>query len=159
MDPLTPGSGRFSGLSLPEIYQPAEPSRSAITEVIKDVANGGKLVRWKGFEPSRYCYRQPLKLVRLPVPPPPHKTQSLLTFAARFGLAARGSGRLLRLRLSCNLAQKQSKLYHSSRASRNFCSAAITASESAKRAACSPELSQEPSVESAREFAAARVVS
>jgi hypothetical protein len=28
-------------------------------------------VRWKGFEPSRYCYRQPLKLVRLPVPPPP----------------------------------------------------------------------------------------
>jgi hypothetical protein len=29
------------------------------------------LVRWKGFEPSRYCYRQPLKLVRLPVPPPP----------------------------------------------------------------------------------------
>jgi hypothetical protein len=29
-------------------------------------------VRWKGFEPSRYCYRQPLKLVRLPVPPPPH---------------------------------------------------------------------------------------
>jgi len=59
--------------------------------------------------------------------------------------------------LSCNLAQKQSKLYHSSRASRNFCSAAITASESAKRAACSPELSQEPSLESAQGFAAARV--
>jgi hypothetical protein len=33
-----------------------------------------KMVRWKGFEPSRYCYRQPLKLVRLPVPPPPQKT-------------------------------------------------------------------------------------
>src|SRR5262249_25377651 len=32
---------------------------------------GWELVRWKGFEPSRYCYRQPLKLVRLPVPPPP----------------------------------------------------------------------------------------
>ncbi len=30
-------------------------------------------MRWKGFEPSRYCYRQPLKLVRLPVPPPPQK--------------------------------------------------------------------------------------
>ena len=45
-------------------------------------------MRWKGFEPSRYCYRQPLKLVRLPVPPPPHKTQSLLLFAARFRLAA-----------------------------------------------------------------------
>ena len=33
-----------------------------------------KLVRWKGFEPSRYCYRQPLKLVRLPVPPPPQNS-------------------------------------------------------------------------------------
>ena len=34
---------------------------------------------------------------------------------------------------------------------------AITASDSAKRAACSPELSQEPSVESAQGFAAAPV--
>src|SRR5260221_4935020 len=33
-----------------------------------------KLVRWKGLEPSRYCYRQPLKLVRLPVPPPPQNS-------------------------------------------------------------------------------------
>lgn len=30
------------------------------------------LVRSSGFEPPRYCYRQPLKLVRLPVPPRPH---------------------------------------------------------------------------------------
>ena len=30
-----------------------------------------KLVRKGGFEPPRYCYRQPLKLVRLPVPPLP----------------------------------------------------------------------------------------
>jgi hypothetical protein len=37
----------------------------------EDVRKQKKLVRWKGFEPSRYCYRQPLKLVRLPVPPPP----------------------------------------------------------------------------------------
>src|ERR1700724_1622211 len=29
------------------------------------------LVRWSGFEPPRYCYRQPLKLVRLPIPPRP----------------------------------------------------------------------------------------
>jgi hypothetical protein len=28
-----------------------------------------RLVRKGGFEPPRYCYRQPLKLVRLPVPP------------------------------------------------------------------------------------------
>jgi hypothetical protein len=31
------------------------------------------LVRSSGFEPPRYCYRQPLKLVRLPVPPRPHR--------------------------------------------------------------------------------------
>ena len=29
------------------------------------------MVRSSGFEPPRYCYRQPLKLVRLPVPPRP----------------------------------------------------------------------------------------
>jgi hypothetical protein len=29
------------------------------------------VVRKGGFEPPRYCYRQPLKLVRLPVPPLP----------------------------------------------------------------------------------------
>src|SRR5580704_10137615 len=33
-----------------------------------------KMVRSSGFEPPRYCYRQPLKLVRLPVPPRPRKT-------------------------------------------------------------------------------------
>ena len=30
-----------------------------------------RMVRSSGFEPPRYCYRQPLKLVRLPVPPRP----------------------------------------------------------------------------------------
>src|SRR3954471_17841290 len=30
-----------------------------------------RLVRKGEFEPPRYCYRQPLKLVRLPVPPLP----------------------------------------------------------------------------------------
>src|SRR6185437_12203718 len=30
------------------------------------------LVRSSAFEPPRYCYRQPLKLMRLPVPPRPH---------------------------------------------------------------------------------------
>ena len=34
------------------------------------------LVRKGGFEPPRYCYRQPLKLVRLPVPPLP-RTEGL----------------------------------------------------------------------------------
>ena len=32
------------------------------------------MVRSSGFEPPRYCYRQPLKLVRLPVPPRPLRT-------------------------------------------------------------------------------------
>jgi len=31
------------------------------------------LVRKGGFEPPRYCYRQPLKLVRLPIPPRPQE--------------------------------------------------------------------------------------
>ena len=30
-------------------------------------------MRKGGLEPPRYCYRQPLKLVRLPIPPLPHK--------------------------------------------------------------------------------------
>src|ERR1043166_7455101 len=30
-----------------------------------------KFVGWKRFQPSRYCFPQPLKLGRLPVPPPP----------------------------------------------------------------------------------------
>ncbi len=29
------------------------------------------MVRKRGLEPLRYCYRQPLKLVRLPIPPLP----------------------------------------------------------------------------------------
>ena len=36
-----------------------------------------KMVRSSGFEPPRYCYRQPLKLVRLPVPPRPQRTYEL----------------------------------------------------------------------------------
>jgi hypothetical protein len=34
-------------------------------------SDSSKVVRKRGFEPRRYCYRQPLKLVRLPVPPLP----------------------------------------------------------------------------------------
>ena len=37
-----------------------------------------ELVRKGGFEPPRSCERQPLKLVRLPVPPLPHKRQFLV---------------------------------------------------------------------------------
>jgi hypothetical protein len=36
---------------------------------IRSIEEG--LVRSSGFEPPRYCYRQPLKLVRLPIPPRP----------------------------------------------------------------------------------------
>src|SRR5208283_503858 len=37
-----------------------------------------EMVRSSGFEPPRYCYRQPLKLVRLPVPPRPHRGETSL---------------------------------------------------------------------------------
>src|SRR5688572_15002199 len=32
-----------------------------------------RVVRKGGLEPPRYCYRQPLKLVRLPIPPLPRE--------------------------------------------------------------------------------------
>src|SRR6187401_2668611 len=35
-----------------------------------------RLVRKGGLEPPRYCYRQPLKLVRLPIPPLPRGGQA-----------------------------------------------------------------------------------
>ena len=38
------------------------------------------MVRKGGFEPPRSCERQPLKLVRLPVPPLPHVTKAVLSF-------------------------------------------------------------------------------
>ena len=37
-------------------------------------------MRKGGFEPPRYCYRQPLKLVRLPVPPLPRGWVSACSF-------------------------------------------------------------------------------
>src|SRR5690349_3871330 len=41
------------------------------------------MVRSSGFEPPRYCYRQPLKLVRLPVPPRPHRGENFIVAARR----------------------------------------------------------------------------
>src|SRR5216683_5097833 len=43
----------------------------------------GNMVRQRGLEPPRYCYRQPLKLVRLPVPPLPHFTDLLIIVQSR----------------------------------------------------------------------------
>ena len=40
-------------------------------------------MRSSGFEPPRYCYRQPLKLVRLPVPPRPHRGENFIVAARR----------------------------------------------------------------------------
>ena len=40
-------------------------------------------MRQRGLEPPRYCYRQPLKLVRLPIPPLPHKDAKFILAAAR----------------------------------------------------------------------------
>ena len=47
-----------------------------------------RVVRKKGFEPSRSCERQPLKLVRLPVPPLPHSEHYSRALAARPGLSS-----------------------------------------------------------------------
>ena len=40
-------------------------------------------MRQRGLEPPRYCYRQPLKLVRLPVPPLPHMSSKASLAAMR----------------------------------------------------------------------------
>jgi hypothetical protein len=47
--------------------------REASGRVTEDVLerHAGGVVRKGGLEPPRYCYRQPLKLVRLPIPPLP----------------------------------------------------------------------------------------
>ena len=44
-----------------------------LANVARATSRERRLVRKRGFEPLRYCYRQPLKLVRLPVPPLPRK--------------------------------------------------------------------------------------
>src|SRR5688572_13771398 len=43
------------------------------------------LVRKKGLEPSRPCGRQPLKLVRLPIPPLPQSRESRASLPADAG--------------------------------------------------------------------------
>src|SRR3954454_4521552 len=45
--------------------------RTGLAEETKLAAGERSVVRKIGFEPTRYCYRQPLKLVRLPVSPLP----------------------------------------------------------------------------------------
>ena len=39
----------------------------------EDIVEVKRMVPGRGFEPRRGCPRQPLKLVRLPIPPPRHK--------------------------------------------------------------------------------------
>ena len=56
------------------------------------------MVRKGGLEPPRYCYRQPLKLVRLPIPPLP-----------RSGLATAQSGLKTRLYIFESRALRHSK--------------------------------------------------
>ena len=62
---------------------PNVPSKNTVfigtTETCADLLRFGKeMVRSSGFEPPRYCYRQPLKLVRLPVPPRPHRGRDFI---------------------------------------------------------------------------------
>src|SRR5262245_18896689 len=75
---LAQGTTRF-GLPRGRLRREAKPNR---------------VVRKGGFEPPRYCYRQPLKLVRLPVPPLPQVvriTTSALPQASEFREQAPGA--------------------------------------------------------------------
>src|SRR5713226_1399384 len=90
----TPAAGTCSqhGSSLREFYGKRATRGNRQTKIssteIKD------LVRWKGLEPSLYCYRQPLKLVRLPIPPPPQN---------QIVVSIRCSNRARRLRTSATI--------------------------------------------------------
>src|SRR5258705_13825380 len=62
------------------------------------------LVGSSGFEPPRYCYRQPLKLVRLPVPPRPHRGKDFIVAAPeKTGKARESSKRSNRSKLNYGL--------------------------------------------------------
>src|SRR5206468_3697310 len=52
-----------------------------------------RMVRKRGFEPLRYYYRQPLKLVRLPVPPLPRGERTVSIFQANLTEQATRSDR------------------------------------------------------------------
>src|SRR5262245_34032717 len=57
---------------LAQDLRPVEwPAMSEPDDSPKASCQASRMVRKGGFEPPRYCYRQPLKLVRLPVPPLP----------------------------------------------------------------------------------------
>ena len=61
-------------------------------------------MRSSGFEPPRYCYRQPLKLVRLPVPPRPHRGKDFIVAAPeKTGKARESSKRSNRSKLNYGL--------------------------------------------------------
>src|SRR6187551_1301265 len=53
----------------PALYQRKRGKDPRPFHLIED--NPIRLVRKGGLKPPRYCYRQPLKLVRLPIPPLP----------------------------------------------------------------------------------------
>ena len=45
------------------------------------------MVRQRGFEPPRGCPRQPLKLVRLPIPPLPHAEPPSIAFGGHCSIS------------------------------------------------------------------------
>ena len=65
------------------------PSRSSRFRPFK---RERRLVRKGGFEPPRSCERQPLKLVRLPVPPLPRGTSGSSHFSGAAGGGVAGAG-------------------------------------------------------------------
>src|SRR6186713_1412291 len=63
-------AGAFDSLALAQGIRPVRwPAMSEPDGSPKAERQVSRMVRKERFELSRYCYRQPLKLVRLPVPP------------------------------------------------------------------------------------------
>src|SRR5689334_7022758 len=85
--------------------KPEGQARSATAECLRHSSaqrmrrSRNELVRKRGLEPPRYCYRQPLKLVRLPIPPLPRggwKTDRV--YGRRRRRTTKGKGNRDRLR-------------------------------------------------------------
>src|SRR4030095_121586 len=78
---------RLPGLGVSECSLPRKDwlaTRSSCCErgrssfALRSEPEASRMVRKGGLEPPRYCYRQPLKLVRLPIPPLPRGGQAPL---------------------------------------------------------------------------------
>ena len=93
-------------------------------------------MRKGGLEPPRYCYRQPLKLVRLPIPPLPQVSAR----ARDFGGPTCGCRRLrLRRRRRCPGRRRRSLSGAGPVAGAAGCAGVVAAGLAPPAGACAPE--------------------